>query len=134
MQVFHDSFFAMGTRLDLVIPEVGPEEGRIPAEKVRSETLRLEQKLSRFDDASELSAINRQAGAGPVRVDEEMAHILTLCLDHSRATKGAFDITLSGVGSLWAARGGQGATSDPTTAEIAMAMKSTGMEKIPWST
>lgn len=62
MPVFHDSFFAMGTRLDLVIPETHPEEGRRCADEIRSEVNRLERKLSRFDSASSLSTLNSEAG------------------------------------------------------------------------
>jgi thiamine biosynthesis lipoprotein len=130
VRVFHDSFFAMGTRLDLVIPDLGTEEGRLCAEKIRSEVRRLEGKLSRFDEASALSAINREAGTAPVAMDEEMTHVLTLCSQYSEATKGAFDITIGSLRDLWKDRNGSSSAPQPTSAEIARAMESTGTERM----
>lgn len=120
----------MGTRLDLVVSDIDPEQGRLCAAEIRSEVRRLEKKLSRFDEASHLSEINRRAGAGPVTIDEKMAHILTLCRGYSDATRGAFDITLPGLGTLWKTRGEADPASRPTSAEIAQALEATGMEKL----
>ena len=130
MPVFHDSYYAMGTRLDLVIPETHPEEGRRCAEEIRSEVNRLERKLSRFDGASSVSTLNREAGVRWVMVGEEMTHILNLCLAYSESTKGAFDITLSPLGTLWRERATQTHPSPPTSREIATVKESTGMDKL----
>jgi len=120
----------MGTRFDLVIPETHPEEGRHCAEEIRSEVNRLERKLSRFDGASSLSTLNREAGVRSVTVDEEMAHILNLCLAYFESTKGAFDITVSPLGTLWRERATQAQPSPPTPREIAAVKESTGMDKL----
>lgn len=130
MPVFHDSFFAMGTRLDLVIPETHPEEGRRCADEIRSEVNRLERKLSRFDSASSLSTLNKEAGVRSVTVDGEMEHILELCLSYSKATKGAFDITMSPLCTLWKERATRTHPSPPTSREIAAVKESTGMDKL----
>ena len=130
MEVFHHSFFAMGTRLDLVIPETHPEEGRHCADEIRSEVNRLERRLSRFDGASSVSTLNREAGVRSVMVDEEMTHILNLCLAYFESTKGAFDITLSPLGTLWRERATQTHPSPPTSREIAAVKESTGMDKL----
>ncbi len=130
MPVFHDSFYAMGTRLDLVIPENSPEESRRSADEIRSEVNRLERKMSRFDCASPLSTINREAGLRPVTVDEEMTHILKLCLSYSESTNGAFDITLSPLCALWKEGATQTHASPPTAREIAAVKEATGMDKL----
>jgi thiamine biosynthesis lipoprotein len=130
LSVFHDSFSAMGTSFDLVIPDTHPEVGRQCADEIRSEVGRLEGKLSRFDGASLLSTLNREAGARSVTVDEEMIHILNLCLAYSDLTEGAFDITLSPLATLWEERATQNCPSPPTPQEIAAVRESTGMEKI----
>ncbi|MFC1640017.1 FAD:protein FMN transferase [Gemmatimonadota bacterium] len=130
MPVFHDSFYAMGTRLDLVIPEIRPEEGRRCADEIRSEVTRLERKLSRFDKASSLSTLNREAGARSVTVDEEMTHILRLCLSYSESTEGAFDITMSPLCTFWKERATQIHSSPPTSREIAAVKEATGIKKL----
>lgn len=130
LAVFHDSFYAMGTRLDLVIPDTQPEDGRICATEIRAEVTRLERKLSRFDSASSLSALNREAGVRPVTVDEEMSHILSLCLSYFESTHGAFDVTVSPLWSLWKRGATQPIPSAPTPQEIAEVKESTGMGKL----
>jgi len=58
------------------------------------EVNRLEAKLSRFSERSDVTRINRQAGRQPVRIDAEMESILSRCLEYTERTAGAFDITL----------------------------------------
>src|SRR5262249_18339246 len=53
----------------------------------------LEQQLSIFRDSSELSAINREAFAAPVPVEERLFQLLCECQRLSAVTGGAFDIT-----------------------------------------
>jgi thiamine biosynthesis lipoprotein len=130
LHVFHDSFYAMGTRLDLVIPETLSEGGRQCAAEVRSEVDRLERKLSRFDSASSLSLLNRDAGVRWGSVDEEMTHILELCLSYFDSTGGAFDITMSPLCELWKERATRAHPSPPTSGEIAVVKESTGMDKL----
>jgi thiamine biosynthesis lipoprotein len=54
---------------------------------------RSEQQLSRFRSESELSQLNRQAGA-PVRVSRLLFRVITAALSAARATDGMFDPTV----------------------------------------
>jgi thiamine biosynthesis lipoprotein len=64
-------------------------------EAALDEVVRIEQLLSRFDPASEVARVNREALHGPVLLDRELFAILTDCRRWSEETDGYFDIALS---------------------------------------
>ncbi len=72
------------------------------------EARRLDHLLSNYIPDSELSRINRLAGDGPVEVSDEMADLLGRCLDYSRASDGAFDITVGPLMKVWGFYRGEG--------------------------
>ena len=59
-----------------------------------AETDRLHRMFNRFDPASDISRINREAATIPVDVNEELWNILTDLKKHHRNTLGYFDVTL----------------------------------------
>jgi len=65
------------------------------AEAALDEIERVERLLSWRDVRSECSRINREAKAGPVLVDYELAAVLQTCDDARRATGGYFDVAAS---------------------------------------
>jgi thiamine biosynthesis lipoprotein len=72
------------------------------------EARRLDHLLSNYKEDSELSRINRLAADGPVEVSNEMAELLERCLDYSRASEGAFDITVGPLMKTWGFFRGEG--------------------------
>jgi thiamine biosynthesis lipoprotein len=90
---YHNSCYAMGTRLNVVIAQPFCN-GNWVFEQIVSEVNRLERKLSRFDADSDISLINENAGRQPVAIDNETADILCMCRDYCRKTHSAFDVTL----------------------------------------
>jgi thiamine biosynthesis lipoprotein len=72
------------------------------------EARRLDHLLSNYKEDSELSHINRLAADGPVDVSSEMATLLGQCLDYSRASEGAFDITVGPLVKAWGFYRGEG--------------------------
>lgn len=92
MEVFHDTFFAMGTRLDIVIPAVEREQCEEVYLHIRQEVERLEKKLSFFDTESDISLINREAVKKPLKVDKETFEILQQTLHYHSLTDGSFDV------------------------------------------
>ncbi|MCB0112838.1 MAG: FAD:protein FMN transferase [Caldilineaceae bacterium] len=54
----------------------------------------VEDNLSRFRPHSELSRLNAAAGKGPVPVSSQLFTLLSLALDHARASGGIFDPTV----------------------------------------
>lgn len=91
--VYHSNFFAMGTRMDVVLPLIDNEFGDLIFNKIKNETTRIEKKLSRFDNQSEIYKINHSAHKEPYKIDDELYQILKQNLNYYNATNGYFDIT-----------------------------------------
>lgn len=72
---------------------VGDDDEHLQAvgEAALDEIERLEQLLSRFDPAAELSRLNREAGSGPVQVSRPMWDVLSDVLRANDETDGFFD-------------------------------------------
>jgi thiamine biosynthesis lipoprotein len=86
------TFRAMGTEISLVGPSGIPSFPRLAAD-VQALFERLESRLSRFRDSSELSRVNRTAGHW-ITVSEAFAALLELALDGARRSEGLFDPTV----------------------------------------
>lgn len=71
------------------------------AEAAFEEARRIDSLLSNYRADSELSRINREAASKPVRVSDEMFRLLERCLDYSRASDGAFDLTVGPLMKTW---------------------------------
>ena len=83
-------FRAMGSDGHVVV--VGPEH---LADRAEQRVAELERRWSRFDERSEVSALNRHAGA-PVLVSAETLELVERALDAWRMTHGWFDPTVLG--------------------------------------
>jgi FAD:protein FMN transferase len=94
MEVYHNSFFAMGSRFNAVFPFNNQEICEHIYNSIQNEVLRIEFKLSYFDQNSEVSKINNTAYSSTVKLDSELFNILKTCIDYSKITSGAYDITL----------------------------------------
>jgi thiamine biosynthesis lipoprotein len=81
----------MGTLFEALV--VGDDEEHLSAvaEAALDEVSRVERLLSRFDPASEIARINRQAAGGEVLLDVELTELLSFCDSAWRETDGAFD-------------------------------------------
>jgi thiamine biosynthesis lipoprotein len=99
---------AMGTYFEVFL--AGDDEAHLEdvASAALDEVVRLEALLSRFDPASEVARINREAGQRSVRVDYEVWEILCTCREYWRKTDGFFDVTATAM-----ARGERGIGDEP---------------------
>lgn len=70
-------------------------------EEAFAEMERVNSLLNNYDPQSEVSAINRQAGDGPVRIGKETMEALTLAVKYGDLTGGALDITIGPLLRLW---------------------------------
>lgn len=88
---------AMATRFELVLHGAEWDRRRLRAigEEALREIYEWDARLSRFAPDSELSFINRTAAARPVRLDEDVFSLLSLCLDVRAKSAGAFDPTVA---------------------------------------
>lgn len=99
--LFHGAMSGvMGTRLDLLMTGADPCNLGELWGKVESEVLRLDKMLNRFDPASEVAMLNRDAVSAPVPVGEELWAILQDCKYYHGVTDGYFDVTLQDFGRI----------------------------------
>jgi FAD:protein FMN transferase len=84
----------------------------------------VDARLSMWQEASEVSAVSRAAGSAPVQVSADTMAVLTLGLELSRISRGAFDITVGPLVKLWAI--GSPRARVPSREEISRALAATG--------
>jgi FAD:protein FMN transferase len=95
------SLDAMGTTYTVTV--YGADQFRLDSaiDDAFDEAKRLEELLSNYRPESEWSRVNRDAFKGPVRVSPELYSLLDRCLDYSRRSEGAFDITVGPLMKIW---------------------------------
>lgn len=99
--VYHNSFYAMGTRCHLVLPDMNADEAVAVFAMLRQEVNQVETELSRFIPYSEISQINAKGREEAVAVSDEVFQILQRCEGYGRRTRGAFDITMRPLWQFW---------------------------------
>lgn len=122
------SVVAMGSAYSVVV--YGEDRTRMEeaVDAAFAEVQRLDQMLSNYKPESELSEINRYAGEHPVAVTQEMFDLLAACVEYSRESEGAFDITVGPLMKVWGFYKGTGRL--PHRAEILSAMDRVGYRNI----
>lgn len=84
----------MGTRLDVLVIDKSRWESYEVWSDIVSELRRLDYMFNRFDEASEVSVINKKAAVEDVITSREMWTVLQSCKSYHYGTLGLFDITL----------------------------------------
>jgi thiamine biosynthesis lipoprotein len=92
------------------------------------EAHRLDQLLSNYRPDSEWSMVNREAGKRAVPVSAELFGLLQQCVEYSRQSEGAFDITVGPLMKIWGFYKADGRI--PHRAEIRTAMTRVGWRHI----
>lgn len=98
------------------------------ADEIFAEWERISGEFSYSDAYSLTSVINKRAAKEWVPVTDEYLRLLTLALDYSRLTEGAFDITFAPLWPLWKEAGSR--KKLPPKEEIEKALKSMGYRYI----
>src|SRR5262245_30514187 len=118
---------AMACRFEATLP-ISDRSGINIARQGLDLVDRLEQQLSIFRESSEVSYINRNAAAHPVKLEESLFELLLLCQNLYHETGGAFDITSGPLSRCWGFLKREGRT--PEEAEIERAKALVGCEKL----
>ncbi|MDO5693734.1 MAG: FAD:protein FMN transferase [Pseudomonadota bacterium] len=84
----------LGTRVDIVVAHPRAIEARSQIEQVLAHMQQLEQLMSRFDPASQLSLINRNAGGDWMPVAPALMEVLRQARQQAALTGGAFNPVL----------------------------------------
>jgi thiamine biosynthesis lipoprotein len=109
----------MGQTVHLQLFARSEEAGYEVAQAALAELRRVEGALSRFDDASDLSALNRAAGRGARAIGPDLATVLAAAERFRTLTAGAFDPAVEPLMRAWGFHARR--TAPPTAAELAEA-------------
>jgi thiamine biosynthesis lipoprotein len=123
----HLSRPAMACRFEVTLP-LKDRDGVRVARPALEEVERLEQQLSVFRENSEVSLVNRNAASYPVSIDSSLFALIRLCLELSRETGGAFDITSGPLSRCWGFMQRQGRI--PGTDELEEVRSLIGSDKL----
>src|SRR4030088_3222423 len=119
---------AMGSTYSLVL--YGEDRARLEAasEDAFEEVRRLDRMLSNYRPESEWSEVNRHAAERPVKVSAELFRLLSACVEYSRQSEGAFDISVGPLMKVWGFYKGSGHL--PQRAEVLRALEKVGYRNI----
>jgi thiamine biosynthesis lipoprotein len=94
------------------------------ADAAFDEVRRIDDMLSNYKPDSELSRVNQRAAQAPMKISPEFFEVLSDCLEYSRESEGAFDITVGPLMKVWGFYKGSGHL--PHRAEVQAALTKTG--------
>lgn len=108
----------MGTAINVELWHTDTDAGKALIHAVMDEMHRIDGLMSTYKPDSELSRVNARAAEMSVVVSKELLALITLALEYSAITQGAFDITYASVGRYYDYRKG----SRPNGEQLAMAL------------
>lgn len=99
--VYKRTLKLMGSRFDITVTAADSSQGNSYIQMAVDEIARIEKLISEWDEHSQTSEINRQAGIKPVKADPELFGLIERSLAISKLTDGAFDISYSSMDRVW---------------------------------
>jgi thiamine biosynthesis lipoprotein len=118
----------MGGRFDITIVAGDSAAAEMNIDAVISEITRIENLISDWKPASQVSQVNTQAGIRPVPVDREVFELTKRALELSILTGGAFDISFAAMDRIWKFDGSM--TEMPTAEAIIKSVEKVGYQNI----
>jgi FAD:protein FMN transferase len=121
-------FAAMGTYLTITTPQgEQPERLRTVVESVRA----VEERMSIFQSASELSRLNAAGPGVSFALSPELREVLQLACRVFEQSGGAFDPTVAPLMRVWGFQGGR-PTRLPDLTSVRGALRHTSLAKLAW--
>jgi len=118
----------MGGRFDITIVAKDSITAEMNIDTVISEISRIENLISDWKPASQISQVNANAGVHPVQVDAEVFALTERALELSKITNGAFDISFAAMDRIWKFDGSM--TVMPSEEAIKKSVEKVGYENI----
>lgn len=125
-QSFKKTIEAMSTYVTITVVAKKEKAASSAISAAFTEISRLEGLLSFWDEDSEISRINQNAGIAPVKVSKETIELAERAIAIATRTDGAFDPTIGPVVSLWDFQ----AAKVPTKDEVASSLKLVDYKKV----
>lgn len=118
----------MGSRFDITVVAKDSVEGIGYIDMAIEEIIRIETLISSWNPNSQTSAINNNAGIQPITVDEELYTLIGRCVEISKLTDGAFDISYASMDRIWKYDGSM--TTMPSEEKIKASVAKVGHDNI----
>ncbi len=116
--------FVMGTKAWVTIAGMNEADADSAAVQAFREMYRIESVMSTWRPSSEISRLNAESNGTPLAVSRELYSLIDSALFYSKATSGAFDVTVLPLVRLWGFQGAQAAL--PSDEEISRALSRVG--------
>ena len=118
----------MGSKFDITVLASDSTVANSYVDTAIGEIKRIEDLISSWDPNSQTSAINRNAGVRPVKVDAELYLLIERAIGISQMTDGAFDISYASMDKIWKFDGSM--TEIPSAEEINQSVAKVAYENI----
>jgi thiamine biosynthesis lipoprotein len=119
---------AMGSTYSVELYGYERVEMEAAADAALDEARDLDDLLSNYKPESQWSEVNRYAAERPVKVSPELFRLLSACLEYSRESEGAFDISVGPLMKVWGFYKGTGHL--PHRAQVAAALTNVGYRHV----
>ena len=93
--------WAMGQAVHVMVFAESEDQGLEACGRALAELRRVEARLSLFDDASDLCELNRRAGRGAMRADQDLRAVAAAAAAFQRQTGGAFNAAVEPLMRMW---------------------------------
>ena len=120
LQRFEYSADAMGGAFSVTLYSASRVNADAAAAAAFTELHRLDQMLSNYRPESEWSRVNGSAAEHPVKISQELFDLFSECLQYSRRSEGAFDITVGPLVKAWGFYDGLGRFADGDAVQEAL--------------
>lgn len=118
----------MGSNFEITVVADNKNQGDHFINLAVSEISRIERLISSWDEHSQTSLINRNAGINPVSVNPELFSLIERSIKISKLTDGAFDISYASMDNIWKFDGSM--TEIPDEQTLLESVSKVGFESI----
>ena len=118
----------MGSVFEITLVASDSSAAQQNIDQVVAEIERIENLISEWRPATQISEVNRNAGIRPVKVDPEVFDLTARAIHYSELSGGAFDITVAGLDRIWVFDGSMDEMPSPES--VAKSVEHVGYEYI----
>lgn len=118
----------MGSKFKITLVDKDAISVEKNIDKTIGEIVRIENLISDWKPASQVSQVNQNAGIKPIKVDQEVIELTKRAIQFSEITDGAFDISFAAMDKIWKFDGSM--EQLPSQSEIQKAIAKIGYQNI----
>lgn len=101
LEKYQKSYSLMGSKFEIAVIANDEEVANAAIEIVYKEIVRIEKLISSWNEGSQTSLINKNAGVRPVKVSTELFNLIRRANKVSNLSGGAFDISYASMDNVW---------------------------------